>query len=271
VSDPVVSDVNGGAISVSMDKDTCDKQVMTVESGDILGKNTNAKNDDVHGPEPSIFDYCAAPCKDSNEQISSASILGEAAKSSLKTDAITNHHQSAYIGPEESIVQNDVVEKNSLDALVQNDNAAMPSPEKHTPSLFESCADVSGGGGEVHDKSSLTTIDHEVADEFRVPDGTGLSYLSSSHTNSDSSDVRYDQTDVSGALPSSVDGSEPIYEGEERVLETRTENFEDREPVYEGEVVLAEQADKSKLAVPDQRAKDEITPEQGQWCYTLNN
>ncbi|XP_061357852.1 uncharacterized protein LOC133302123 isoform X2 [Gastrolobium bilobum] len=262
VSDPVVGHVNGGAISVSMDENMCNKQVITVDSGDKLGKNTGAGNNDFHEPETSISDDCTASGKDSNEQTSSASTLGEAANSSLKTDAISDH-QSAYMGLE-SIGQNDVVEKNGLDALVQNESSAILSPEKYSVSLFESRADVFGGVGKVHDQSNLTTIDHEVAGESQGPDATGLSCLSSSHTNLDSSSVRYHQTDASGALPSSVDGSEPIYEGEECVLDTRTGNFEDREPVYEGEVVLAEQADKSTLAAPDLRAKDEITPEQGE-------
>lgn len=45
---------------------------------------------------------------------------------------------------------------------------------------------------------------------------------------------------------SSLDDSEPIYEGEECILDSGLPRYEDREPVYEGEVVLAEQADKTK-------------------------
>ncbi|KAG4964160.1 hypothetical protein JHK85_039135 [Glycine max] len=160
------------------------------------------------------------------------------------------------MGPEESLDLNNVIE-NSLDALVQNESEDIPYPEKHSVSLFECRADVSGGDGKVHDQSTPTTIDHEVVDESHGPDATVLSFSSPGHTNSDSSSVRYHQTDVSGALTSCVQGSEPIYEGEECVLDTRTGNFEDREPVYE------EQSDKSTLAAPDLRAKDELTPEQG--------
>ena len=247
VSDPVVGHIKGEPISISVDEN------IAVDSGDKLEKSTGAGNN-FHELEPSISDDCSASGKDSNEQTSSASALGEAANLSLKTDAINDLHQSASMGPEISIAQNDVIEKNSLDALVQNENAAIVSPEKN-----------SGGDAKVRDQSTLTTMDHEVADESQGHDATGLSYLSTSHTNSDSSSVRFHQTDASGVLPSSVDGSEPIYEGEERVLDTRTGNFEDREPVYEGEVVLAEQADKSTLPAPDLRAKDEITPQQGRW------
>ncbi|KAG4993156.1 hypothetical protein GLYMA_11G027200v4 [Glycine max] len=264
-SDPVVGHINGGEISVSMDRNMCDEEVINTDSGDKLGNSTGAGNSNFHehGPEPSLSDDCATSGKDHNEQISSTSTLGEAANSSLKTDAINDLHQSTYMGPEESFDLNNVIE-NSLDALVQNESEDIPSPEKHSVSLFECRADVSGGDGKVHDQSTPTTIDHEVVDESHGPDATVLSFSSPGHTNSDSSSVRYHQTDVSGALTSCVQGSEPIYEGEECVLDTRTGNFEDREPVYEGEVVLAEQSDKSTLAAPDLRAKDELTPEQGE-------
>ncbi|XP_023764568.1 uncharacterized protein LOC111913070 isoform X2 [Lactuca sativa] len=62
--------------------------------------------------------------------------------------------------------------------------------------------------------------------------------------------------DESKVLTSSVDESEPIYEGEEHIQETSTTaNYENGEPMYEGEVVLAEQVDKGK---------DGITPKQGE-------
>ncbi|KHN25739.1 Protein FAM63A [Glycine soja] len=265
-SDPVVGHMHGGEISVSMDRKMCNDEVINMDCGDKLGNSSGAGNSNFHehGPEPSLSDDCAASGKDHSEQISSTSTLGEAANSSLKTDTISDLHQSTYTGPEESFDLNDVIEKNSLDALVQNESEVIPSPEKHSVSLFECRADFSGGDGKVHDQSTPTTIDHEVVGESHGPDATGLSFSSPGHTNSDSSSVRYHQTDVSGALTSSVQGSEPIYEGEECVLDTRTGNFEDREPVYEGEVVLAEQSDKSTLAAPDLRAKDELTPEQGE-------
>ncbi|KAE9613173.1 putative MINDY deubiquitinase [Lupinus albus] len=106
----------------------------------------------------------------------------------------------------------------------------------------------------------FTTIDHEVVDD---------SQGSIHNTDSDLFGVRFHQTDVSDILPSSVDGSEPIYEGEECILGTRSQNFEHPESVYEGEVVLAEQADKSTLAAPDLRADREITPHQGELIKTF--
>ena len=57
------------------------------------------------------------------------------------------------MGPEESLDLNNVIE-NSLDALVQNESEDIPYPEKHSVSLFECRADVSGGDGKVHDQST---------------------------------------------------------------------------------------------------------------------
>ncbi|XP_027913999.1 ubiquitin carboxyl-terminal hydrolase MINDY-2 isoform X2 [Vigna unguiculata] len=258
ISDPVAVHVNGGEISASMEGHMSNEQVINMDSGDKLGSSAGAGNTHFHDSEPSVSDDITASDRDLNKQISSTSTstLVEAANSSLKTDTVSDLHQSTYTGTKESSDQNDVIEKNSLDALVQNDSEIIPSPKEY------SVSDVSGGDGKIHDQSTPTTIDHEVVGESHGPDATRSLHLSPGHADSDSRSISYQQTDVSGALTSSVHGSEPIYEGEECVLDRRT--FEDREPVYEGEVVLAEQADKSTLASPDLRAKDELTPEQGE-------
>ncbi|CAK8539403.1 unnamed protein product [Lathyrus sativus] len=235
---------NKGEVSFGTDGNMCDKQAVTVESEDSLGKNTGKESNDCHESETSVPDVCTASSKDYNEDTST---MGETANLCSKNDAAGGFRQLASMGPEESIKQNDVDEKLNLDALVQN------------------CADGFRGDENVHNQSSLiATIDHEVSDESQGLDATGAPCLSSSHTNSDSYNIRFHQTDASGAFPSTVDRSEPLYEGEECVLDTRTGNLENREPVYEGEVVLQEQADKSTLAVLDLRAKEEITPEQGE-------
>jgi hypothetical protein len=265
ISDPFVGHANdnGGEVSFGMDENTYNKQAVTVDSGVDLGKSTGKESNDFHESETAIPDDCTVSSKHYNEHISSTSTVGEAANSSLKNDAVSDFHQSPSIEPKESIERNEVVEKQNLDASVQIESAVTLSPEKYSVSISESCADGTRRDEKVYNQSSLTTIDHEVSDESQGPDATGVSCLSASHSNSDSSSIRFHQTGASGAFPSAVDGSEPMYEGEECVLDPRTENIEDREPVYEGEAVLQEQADKSTLA------KEEMTPEQGRWCYIL--
>ncbi|KAK9145090.1 hypothetical protein Sjap_004993 [Stephania japonica] len=63
---------------------------------------------------------------------------------------------------------------------------------------------------------------------------------------------------------SSLDGSEPLYEGEECILDPGRDIYENREPMYEGEIILAEQADKGAEDTSDTHPKDDITPQKGE-------
>ncbi|XP_031477739.1 uncharacterized protein LOC116248869 isoform X1 [Nymphaea colorata] len=67
-------------------------------------------------------------------------------------------------------------------------------------------------------------------------------------TNTDSSvtDGEHDLADVPMDATSSLDGSEPIYEGEDFVQDAGLAMYESPEPMYEGEMILAKQADREK-------------------------
>ncbi|KAI3944399.1 hypothetical protein MKW98_006560 [Papaver atlanticum] len=57
--------------------------------------------------------------------------------------------------------------------------------------------------------------------------------------------INQQQIDAAEAVASSLDGSEPMYEGEECILDAKPIVYESREPIYEGEMVLAEQAERA--------------------------
>lgn len=61
------------------------------------------------------------------------------------------------------------------------------------------------------------------------------------------SDNKGEPIESSEDVSSSLEGSEPIYEGEECILDPAPLMYESREPLYEGEMVLAEQADKGAV------------------------
>lgn len=63
-------------------------------------------------------------------------------------------------------------------------------------------------------------------------------------------------------LNSSIDVSEPIYEGEECMMESGTAVYENQEPIYEGEVILAEQVDRG--CINDDDPKERISVVQGE-------
>ncbi|XP_060207178.1 uncharacterized protein LOC132634990 [Lycium barbarum] len=81
---------------------------------------------------------------------------------------------------------------------------------------------------------------------------------------SGSSGGRRHDTDEPETFSSSIDGDEPIYEGEDWILESATTTYQSREPMYEGEVVLAEQVNGGSKDVPETTVKDEITQKEGE-------
>ncbi|KAL3331250.1 hypothetical protein AABB24_034857 [Solanum stoloniferum] len=80
----------------------------------------------------------------------------------------------------------------------------------------------------------------------------------------DSSGGRQHDTDEAETFNSSIDGDEPMYEGEDCILESATTSYQSREPMYEGEVVLAEQVNGGSRDVPEIIVKDEITQKEGE-------
>lgn len=83
---------------------------------------------------------------------------------------------------------------------------------------------------------------------------------------SDSSSGQMHHNDEPEANSSSVDDSEPIYEGEDRILDSGTVVYANREPMYEGEVVLAEQVDTGCVENGGFGSKDVISIKQGKKC-----
>ncbi|XP_057811898.1 uncharacterized protein LOC131026143 [Salvia miltiorrhiza] len=96
-----------------------------------------------------------------------------------------------------------------------------------------------------------------------VSDGKDSSSLLNG-ADSDSSSGQMHRNDETEANSSSVDDSEPIYEGEDCILDSGTVAYENREPMYEGEVVLAEQVDTGFVVNGDLGSKDIISVKEGE-------
>ncbi|XP_048319865.1 uncharacterized protein LOC107405823 isoform X4 [Ziziphus jujuba] len=150
-----------------------------------------------------------------------------------QTDLCISDDSSASMNEEVRTLCTDVVEKSSIDTTVQIENAVSLSTERDTLSV----------------------------DENKGYDTKEVSLVSAKNDDLDSSSSQMQPIDACETLTSSVDDSEPIYEGEECIIDSGTTVFEDREPVYEGEMVLAKQTDKSTL---DARSKDVITQREGE-------
>ncbi|XVE64926.1 hypothetical protein DITRI_Ditri07aG0141300 [Diplodiscus trichospermus] len=247
--------------SGSLDERSCMKNLGSVdtEEGDKGVKNQNS-----HRHEPSFSDNCTSL---GNESDSKTYIETLASEGFPKTDGI-NQDQSSYVKSGEITLSNDVVEKSNVetmdvksnaDELLQIEDAVPISLAKDTASIDGNNGEVSisKGSEEIEIQSSSATDSHDVLDN-------GCDLKSLPNAGSDSSSGRIQNVDFPEAFTSSLDGSEPIYEGEECILDSVLTTYEDREPIYEGEVILAKQADKSALEGSNVRSKYEITPQQGE-------
>lgn len=256
--DPVVADVNKGVVSFSSDESTELQKIGPVGSVDRLEKHI-FENNTFHKPDLSVSDDCNASRNGSDDMMCFRSTPEQALNSLSKANEGNSFDPLAYVEPERHTAVVDVDEKSSVDTLVQVESSVSLSSIRNTD---ENHVDPSRSS-EKCDNLSNSIIDvHEPADKKIECYTTESSSLLAPNADlrSDSSSDRMQQIDASDVLTSSVDGSEPIYEGEECILDSGTTVFEDREPIYEGEVVLANQSDKSTL---DSGPKDEITPQAG--------
>ncbi|KAJ7944848.1 Protein FAM63A [Quillaja saponaria] len=272
VRNPPVVNTNGGTLSVDSDEISHNNAALSYKIRtrfispvhSMLEESSGAEKGNLYHPyhTKSEPDDTAALHNDSNVKISSETTKWEAG--SLKTNEGSNHDLSTYTKPDESIHCNSVVQSSSLDTVVLVESEALSSSGTPSLSLNGSHVDVSGSGEEVQPQPTFTTTLHESTEKPGGGSATRLSCLSTPIADSDLSGGRMQENDAPKALTSNVDGSEPLYEGEECVLDTVTAAFKDQEPVYEGEVVIAKQSGKSILNGSDVRSKDEITPEQGE-------
>ncbi|KAA8522327.1 hypothetical protein F0562_013312 [Nyssa sinensis] len=248
---------------------TCPKESAYLKKSEAVGLVETVKvhigdeSQMSHLQEPSMPNNCNALSNYNNDLVTSDIVAGEVVCSSSQTDQGNHNDQSTSEKSGECIICKDV-EKAIVDVLVQNENAPIDSSGPHPASACENRMNNSGGNELVENLSTSKAGKDGAEDIQSCCDTTEFSILSAPNTDSDSSSGRRQHTDIPEAFTSSVDSSEPIYEGEECILDSGTTIYEDREPMYEGEVVLAEQVDKSTRDAYDASAKDELTPKQGE-------
>ncbi|CAN6580759.1 unnamed protein product [Malus baccata var. baccata] len=253
-------------LSISSDASTLPEKVMPVDSVDEL-ENHAAVYNNVHQSELSVPEDCNASRNESSNVISFSTTPGQTAFSLSETVKAENTDQPAYMKSEE-LVSSDLVVKSTTNESIKIESGNFFSPGKDTESVEKNLTDVSIGGEKFESQAKLTPDAHGHLDKQNESNVTEVSCSSASNVGLNSSTGRMQQqkVDASETLASSVEGGEPIYEGEERILDSRTPVLEDREPVYEGEVVLAKQDDKNPL---DARPNGEITPQQGELVRTF--
>ncbi|GLT40447.1 hypothetical protein SLA2020_145840 [Shorea laevis] len=255
-----------GAASDAVDGRTCLENLVSVDAVHTRDGQNGVGNQNLQCPELSLSDNC-----NDNDN---ATCLKSFAKEEKIDGCDHDVDQSPFLKSgdiklfsdvvEKGSFEGTVVEKGSASAFLQIKDAVSISPAKDTAAV-----DKNGTGtlhmGEKVELQSISTISaNEQADKDSGCDRIEVLSLSLPNADSELSSGRIQPGDVSETVTSSLDGSEPIYEGEECILDSGTKVYHEREPVYEGEVILAEQADKGTLDTCDVRSKDEITPQQGE-------
>jgi hypothetical protein len=122
----------------------------------------------------------------------------------------------------------------SLESSVLDDQAAAP-----TPVLGEANKET------YREHSAMQLHDPHASDAEISCDLATVTSQATPSCATPELDEKIVSLDTPEVASSSIQGNEPIYQGEEHILGTGNIAYQTEEPVYEGEVVLAEQADKT--------------------------
>ncbi|KAK8495822.1 hypothetical protein V6N13_026306 [Hibiscus sabdariffa] len=249
--------------SGSLDENSCSENLGSVDAQE---GDSGAANKNRHRHEPSFSDNCTSLSNGSSGKSCSETLRWEEFP---RIDG-TNQN-SSYVKSGEVTLSDDAVEKknnvekmvngSSADDLLQSEGVVPISVANDTATIDGNNVGISQGGEKIKIQSSSASDAHDIPDNVNGRDSMEVSSISLQKAGSDSSSDRIHNVDLPEAFSSSLDGSEPIYEGEECILDSVTA-YENQEPVYEGEVVLAKQSD--NFVVEGCNAKEEITPKQGE-------
>ncbi|KAK8618117.1 hypothetical protein V6N13_115989 [Hibiscus sabdariffa] len=247
----------------SFDIRSCSNNPVSVEEQEV------DKGVEHQQHEPPFSDNCTSLSNNGGDQTCFETLSKE---EFLNTNGAIQD-QSFYAKSLDITLSNDVVMKNNVETMVVKRNTAdellqiedaVPFSLAKSTSAEGNNTEISEWGGKIEIQSKSATDPLDIPDNVNGCETTKESSVSLQNAGSDSSSDRIHHADVPETFTSSLDGSEPIYEGEECILDSVTTTYQDREPVYEGEVLLAKQADKTTVEDSNTKSKDEITPQQGE-------
>ncbi|KAH6778974.1 hypothetical protein C2S52_010211 [Perilla frutescens var. hirtella] len=148
------------------------------------------------------------------------------------------------------------------DTVILNGKVEPVSLGQDPPPASSDSQHNSMSGDRAREQVTSTSNPNEEKTSHNGSDGKYSSSLLNA-ADSDSSSGPMHRNDEPEANSSSVD-SEPIYEGEDRILDSGTVVYANREPMYEGEVELAEQGDTGCVEDGGFSSKDIISIKQGE-------
>ncbi|KAH9620402.1 hypothetical protein KSS87_015240 [Heliosperma pusillum] len=185
----------------------------------------------------------------SGNSVNSASLEDHDATLIMKDNQERQNDQLISAQPFEDSSSNDLPTCPFDVQISQEDAPSLPPVEAKVP-----CQNI----------ENLSSSVQGFAEELHKQNGEEKGAPVEGPAGSESSSGRTQSTEAVESFTPSLAGSEPMYEGEECILDASKSIYENREPVYEGEVVLAEQADKGTGDAFDGSSKDSMTLRQGE-------
>ncbi|XP_042496931.1 uncharacterized protein LOC122075829 [Macadamia integrifolia] len=232
-----------------------------------LESRISVEHEIPHLSEPSISQDPTAVCGGNSNMISAETTLRENDYSCSKTEAGIHADQLKNSGSQEHFISTDLMENSVTDVLVQNPSEPFHFLDKDLSSPSKDHMHVSGGD-QVQETclldNSTSETHHEPVDDLGVFESTASTCTPTLNPQSYEFSGSSQHIDQPNSVASSLEGSEPIYEGEECILDPGLTIYENREPMYEGEMVLAEQADQGAGDGSDLQPRDEITQQKGE-------
>lgn len=230
----------------------CSKSFLTSEG------ITGTKTESVFHVESSVAQIREESEKPQQSDLSE--ILDNFNKVGLYSKVLSTEHNfrsagstDTVVGSENLLSSDDLVEIGRSDTMM-GDRRVTDQSTKEDGSRSNTCSDQMIFTGEDRAVTQSCTEESRTSQIHYVPrdklidcDFSVFPDTAAPIPNDPSSNERK-ETDALEVVTPSLEGTEPIYEGEEHILDSGHSLFVDREPVYEGEVVLAAQADKMEDA-----------------------
>ncbi|KAL3647231.1 hypothetical protein CASFOL_008199 [Castilleja foliolosa] len=177
----------------------------------------------------------------------------------VKSETLISDDHHVNLKPSEVVSQIDTDQENGRTQTVFEES------RKHevVSDAFDNSQNKSRSDERDQYESTITSDKDEPRHHQNARAERDMSSLLNTAADSDVTSGQMHRIHESEAFSPSVDSVEPLYEGEERILDSGTVVYENQEPVYEGEVVLAEQVDMGSLNDGGLNSK-EISVKQGE-------
>ncbi|GMH28884.1 hypothetical protein Nepgr_030727 [Nepenthes gracilis] len=246
--DSVIPGRREEVVSINSDEDI--SQMKFVPSKSVAVSEEHNSGETLH-LEPSISGDRGTHSNSDDTEKLHARVPEKADVLSSKVAEASHIDQKVSVPPGEDSLFDNLACQHISHTVVQDEISTCSSPEKSTS---------------VHCQGTQTQFiaSADLHEEMLKHSWPENSTLIVQNADTDSSNGTSHNIEATETFTSSLDGNEPLYEGEECILDSGATSSQDREPVYEGEAVLAEQADKGTKCIFDGSSKDEITPQQGE-------